>query len=199
MLGARRVATASYAGHGRDSGDESSTTSAALLALRANLVLARCTGVHRHTECVFSDGSETYVKGKTMRQAELTLLYDGACPICAWEKRKLARSDRRGRLGFVNIQTPEFEPGVYGVPMQDLMGRLHAVTADGRLIKGAETLLRSYRAVGWWWIYLPMTIIPRPLVERAYGWFADHRHLLSKRIGWLFGPACKEGNCRKNE
>lgn len=132
-----------------------------------------------------------------MRQAELTLLYDGACPICAWEKRKLARSDRHGRLGFVNIQASGFDPSVYGVLMQDLMGRLHAVTADGRLIKGTETLLQSYRAVGWWWIYWPLQIIPCPLLERAYGWFADHRHLLSKRIGGLFGSAYPEGICRK--
>ena len=82
-----------------------------------------------------------------MRQAKLTLLYDGGCPICAWEKRKLARSDKRGRLGFVNIQSPDFDPSMYGVLMQDLKRRLHAVTADGRLIKGPETLLQSYRAV----------------------------------------------------
>lgn len=132
-----------------------------------------------------------------MRQAELTLLYDGACPICAWEKRKLTHSNRYGRLGFVNIQAPGFDPSVYGVSMQELMGRLHAVTADGRLIKGAETLLQSYRAVGWWWIYWPLKIIPRPLVERAYGLFANHRHVLSKHIGWLFGSAYPEGICRK--
>ena len=134
-----------------------------------------------------------------MRQPELTLLYDGTCPICAGEKRKLARSDKHGCLEFINIHAAEFDASVYGVSMQDLMGRLHAVTADGHLIQGVGTLLQSYRLVGWWWIYLPLKIIPRALMERAYGRFADHRYPLSKRIGWLFGPACDEGICRKNK
>jgi predicted DCC family thiol-disulfide oxidoreductase YuxK len=134
-----------------------------------------------------------------MRQPELTLLYDGTCPICAWEKRKLARSDKHGHLDFINIHAADFNASVYGVSMQDLMGRLHAITADGRLIQGVDTLLQSYRAVGWWWIYLALAIIPRLLMERAYGCFADHRYALSKRVAWLLPPACEDKSCRKRE
>ena len=132
-----------------------------------------------------------------MKPPQLTLLYDGSCPICAWEQRNLARRDRHGRLGFINIQSPDFNPGVYGVTHDALMGRLHAITADGHMLVGVETLLASYRAVGWWWVYLPLRLIPRRLMVLAYGWFADHRYQLSRRIGHWFGPVCEQDVCRR--
>ena len=133
-----------------------------------------------------------------MTQPTLTLLYDGACPICAWEKRNLKRKDRYGRLGFIDIHVADFDPAQYGVTIQDLMGRMHGVTADGRLVIGVDALIESYRAVNWWWAYAPLNLIPRSLANRGYAWFADHRYAISKRIGWMFGPNCDTGQCRKD-
>ena len=58
-----------------------------------------------------------------MAQPVLTLLYDGKCPICAWEKRNLMRKDKLGRLGFIDVHAPGFDPSMYGVTHADLMGR----------------------------------------------------------------------------
>lgn len=133
-----------------------------------------------------------------MHKPTLTLLYDSACPICAWEKRNLRRHDQSGRLGFIDIHASGFDSAAYGVTMQDLMGRMHGVTAEGRLVIGVEALIESYRAVNWWWAYVPLSLIPRSLANRGYAWFADHRYAISKRIGWLFGPSCDAGLCRKD-
>jgi predicted DCC family thiol-disulfide oxidoreductase YuxK len=132
-----------------------------------------------------------------MRQAKLTLLYDGSCPICSWEQRNLSRRDRHGRLAFINIQAPNFDPTQYGTTMDALMARLHAVTAEGRVIQGVETLIESYRAVGWWWAYLPLNALPRRLANLGYEWFARHRYAISRRIGHLFGPTCDGDICRR--
>ena len=133
-----------------------------------------------------------------MTQPTLTLLYDGACPICAWEKRNLKRKDRHGRLGFIDIHAADFNPAQYGVTIEALMGRMHGVTEDGRLVIGVDALIESYRAVNWWWAYLPLSAIPHAITEPAYAWFADHRYAISKRIGWMFKPACDTGRCRKD-
>lgn len=125
-----------------------------------------------------------------MKPPQLTLLYDAACPICAWEKRHLKQCDIHGRLEFIDIHAPDFDPNKYGVTHEALMGRLHGITEDGRIIKGVETLLASYRAVNWWWIYLPLASVPRLVADSAYAWFADHRHAISKRFGGLFGSVC---------
>lgn len=132
-----------------------------------------------------------------MQQATITLLYDGSCPICAWEKRNLSRRDKHGRLAFIDIQAPDFDAAAYGTTTDELMARLHAISADGRVIKGVETLIESYRAVGWWWAYLPLKMLPKRLAEAGYGWFADHRYAISRHIGHWFGPACDNGSCRR--
>jgi predicted DCC family thiol-disulfide oxidoreductase YuxK len=132
-----------------------------------------------------------------MTQPRLTLFYDGSCPICCWEKHNLMRRDRRGLLSFIDIQSPEFDPSVHGVTMQTLMARMHGLTDDGRMIVGVDALIEAYRAVGWWWAYLPLSIVPSRLADLAYGWFADHRHELSRRFGHLFGPVCEKDTCRK--
>ena len=130
-----------------------------------------------------------------MAQATLTLFYDGRCPICAWEIHKLMRRNNHGRLGFIDIHSPGFDARVYGVGMQALMGRIHGITKDGRMIVGVEVLIASYRAVGWWWAYIPLNIVPRRLTDLAYGWFADHRYELSRRFGHWFGGDCEKDNC----
>ena len=132
-----------------------------------------------------------------MSKPQLTLLYDGACPLCAWEKQKLAKHDKHGRLDFINIQEPGFDPRFYGTTHDQLMARLHAVKPDGQLIIGFDTLLATYRAVGWWWAYLPLSLLPKRLGNAGYGWFADHRYAISQRIGHWFGAVCDQGSCRK--
>ncbi len=132
-----------------------------------------------------------------MTQPTLILLYDGSCPLCSWEMHNLMRRDRHGQLGFIDIQSPDFTAAIYGVTLETLMGRLHGITADGRMLVGVDTLIECYRAVGWWWAYLPLRIIPRRLANLAYGWFADHRYELSRHFGHCFGGVCKKDSCRR--
>lgn len=129
---------------------------------------------------------------------KLTLLYDGSCPLCAWEHRNLASRDRKGHLAFINIQAPDFDPQKYDVTKEALLARMHGITPDGHMLVGAETLIASYRAVGWWWVYLPLRILPRCLVERGYNWFAAHRHVISRWAGRFFGLSCETGMCRRD-
>ncbi len=134
-----------------------------------------------------------------MQQPELTLLYDGSCPLCAWEKRKLARKDKQGKLAFIDIQAPDFDPGLYGTTMDALMARLHGVTADGQILQGVETILASYRAVGWWWAYVPLRLVPQRLAHKSYDWFAKHRHVIGRRFGRFFGSSCDQGTCPRKD
>lgn len=132
---------------------------------------------------------------------ELTLLYDGSCPLCAWEQAALARHDRHRRLAFIDIQAPGFDPAALeatrGATLADLMGRLHAITADGRLLRGVDTLLAAYRAAGWWWAYWPLRMAPRACSELAYDAFARHRYRIAGLFARAFGPPRDKGACRR--
>lgn len=142
----------------------------------------------------------------------MTLLYDGACPICCFEVAWLARRDRHSRLRFVDFADPQFdadrwgrERGLARFPgVGELGARIHAVTAAQELVRGVEVFRLAYQAVGLGWLIAP-TRLPflRGPAERAYLAFARNRYALSRRYGRLFArltpstpDACEAGACR---
>jgi len=124
---------------------------------------------------------------------EITVLFDGECPLCAREVALLRRLDReRGRIGFADIAAPGFDAARYGRSHAELMARIHAVVADGRLVEGVEVFRRAYAAVGLGWA-LAWTDWPglRSLADAGYRWFARNRLRLTGRSP----HACESGRC----
>ena len=127
-----------------------------------------------------------------MTSAPLTLLYDGACPICAQEMHRLARGDRDGRLRFVDISVPNFDSSGYGVSLDDMMALMHAVKADGRILVGIDALHAAYDAVGFGWIWAPARWpLLKPLAEWLYARFARYR----RGISGALGMRCRGDRC----
>jgi predicted DCC family thiol-disulfide oxidoreductase YuxK len=120
------------------------------------------------------------------------LLYDGECPLCRREASFLQNRNRHGWLAFEDITKPDFNPAVYGTTREELMGVIHGVFPDGRLVKKVAVFREAYRAIGLGWL-LALTGWPglRWLADRGYEWFARHRI----GIGKLFGRNCDSGAC----
>jgi predicted DCC family thiol-disulfide oxidoreductase YuxK len=116
---------------------------------------------------------------------EISVLFDGDCPLCAREVRMLRRLDRgRGRIGFADIAAPGFEASGYGLDQATLMARIHGVLGDGRVIEGMEVFRRAYAAVGLGWLLAPSRWpLLRPLCDAAYRSFARNRLRLTGRAG----------------
>ena len=110
----------------------------------------------------------------------LTLLYDGACPICRLEMDRLAELDGLRRLAFVDVAAPGFDAGKYGAKLEDMQRLIHAVRPDGTLVVGVEVFRLAYGAVGWGLLFAP-TALPgiSTLAERAYAVFARNRYRVS--------------------
>lgn len=129
----------------------------------------------------------------------LEFLYDGHCPICRFDVAKLRRADRHGRLVFLDVTAPGFAPSLYGRTLDELLERIHARRADGRIVEGPEVFRLALGAVGLGWAVVP-TRWPglSCLTEMAYRWFARNRASLSRRYGGLFArmtPACDGDVC----
>jgi uncharacterized protein YbjT (DUF2867 family) len=124
----------------------------------------------------------------------LTLLYDGACPICVFEMRRLHGLDRAGRLAYCDIAAPGFDASRYGTTLEGMMGRMHAVAADGRLLVGMDAIRAAYAAVGLGWLLAPTRLpwLRRP-ADRAYLWFAANRYAISRWLGMRCEGACEIG------
>jgi len=120
--------------------------------------------------------------------AQLTLLYDGGCPLCLREVRFLQGRDTRlntaqPRLAFVDIDAPGYDPAAHGgISYRAAMGRIHGLTADGTVLRDVAVFREAYRLVGLGWLYAP-TAWPllRPVVGGAYGLWARWRLRITGR------------------
>ena len=141
----------------------------------------------------------------------LTLYYDGACPLCMAEMRNLMlRNQREQRLRFVDIAAPGFEAPA-GVTRDKLARLLHAQAPDGTWLRGVDTFVAMYEAVGVPWVARALSAPGlRPLADRLYPWVARNRRLFPRWLAHLVFetamrraaqkavPACADGVCRRD-
>jgi predicted DCC family thiol-disulfide oxidoreductase YuxK len=127
-----------------------------------------------------------------MNEWRFKLLYDGECPLCQREARWLQSRNQRGYLAFEDICSPGFDPALYHTTHQELMGVIHGVYPDGRIVRKLEVLREAYRAIGLGWLLAPTGWLGlRWISDRGYEWFARNRIA----IGRIFGRKCDSGNC----
>ncbi len=121
-------------------------------------------------------GSET--------QWKLNLLYDGECPLCVREVNFLQKKDAgRGLVKFTDIASLDYNPAQNGgVDFETAMGRIHAVRADGSIVKNVAVFQEVYDAIGIGWMYAPTKWpIVGPLVNKIYDIWADWRLMVTGR------------------
>jgi len=111
----------------------------------------------------------------------LTLFYDADCPVCSLEMDHLRERNREGRLVFVDIAAPGFDPAAWGATPAQMDAEIHALRPDGSLIRGVEVLRLAYAAVGLGWVLRPTGWAPlRPFFDAGYRVFARHRRTISR-------------------
>ena len=114
--------------------------------------------------------------------AVLTVLYDGACPLCCREVRMLRHRDQQHngawpRLAFVDIDAADYEPAAHaGIDYRQAMGRIHAVQADGAVVSDLAVFRQAYALVGLGWLLAPSAWpLLRGPATAAYGLWARWR------------------------
>lgn len=135
--------------------------------------------------------------------ATLTILYDGGCPLCLREVSFLRRRDTRlhpddPRLAFVDIDAPDYDPADHGgISYRDAMGRIHAIAADGAVLRDVAVFRRAYELVQLGWLYAPTGWpLLRPLVESFYRLWAAARLRLTGRPDLETLCLQRSGRCR---
>jgi predicted DCC family thiol-disulfide oxidoreductase YuxK len=146
----------------------------------------------------------------TDAQEPLTLLYDGSCALCATEMEQLRRRATDGRLVFVDIAAADFDATAWGFELAALNEEMHAVRADGQVLRGLEAIRAAYDAAGIGWVFAPSGWAAlKPWADRGYRLFARHRRGISAAArpfidvlrGWQAlrsaerMRACRQGDC----
>ncbi|WP_279482211.1 DUF393 domain-containing protein [Aureimonas sp. SK2] len=111
--------------------------------------------------------------------SELTVWFDGSCPLCRREIALMRRLDRRGVIRFVDVD--QAESATCPLDRGELLDRFHA-SENGRLLSGAEAFAAMWRAIP---ILRPLGLAFRgpfasALLERFYRAFLRARPSLQK-------------------
>jgi predicted DCC family thiol-disulfide oxidoreductase YuxK len=122
-----------------------------------------------------------------MRDAtELTLYYDGQCPLCQAEIHFLQSRNGQGKLAFVDVTETNFEAKAHQISCEAALAQIHGRLASGQVLVGIPVFVHAYQLANLptmaWVLSRPWL---KPMLDPAYVLFAKYRHTLSKR----FGPA----------
>jgi predicted DCC family thiol-disulfide oxidoreductase YuxK len=127
----------------------------------------------------------------------LQIFYDGSCSVCAAEMGIYQRKEHGGRLIFVDVSSPDFDPALYGIALNAFMHEMHAIDRRGRVYRGVEAFWAIWHAFptsSWYGFLGNLVALPGAslLARLAYSGFARTRKYLPKR-------RCDDGVCRLNE
>ncbi|MDO7693421.1 MAG: DUF393 domain-containing protein [Burkholderiaceae bacterium] len=114
----------------------------------------------------------------------LTVLYDGACPLCRREiavYRDLQPLQPGSPVCFADISSAAV-PLPAGTSREQLLARFHVQGRDGQLLSGAQAFLALWAALpGWRWLALAGRIPGVAWVmERMYRLFLRWRPMLQR-------------------
>lgn len=114
---------------------------------------------------------------------ELTIFYDGSCPLCVHEMRKLYRLNQSDKLAFVDIQSPGMAEQYPELDVQAARDMLHGQRPDGTWLYGLDVTHAAWSAVGRGWLTAPLRWPGiRRVADRFYLWFAPRRYTLSRLL-----------------
>lgn len=113
---------------------------------------------------------------------EVTVWYDGACPLCIREIAFMRRLDRRRAIDFVDVA---HEQAACPVDRALLLARFHAQEVGSPVVSGAAAFAAMWRAIP---VLRPIGLIARntivlALLERAYLAFLVVRPRLQRLAG----------------
>lgn len=116
---------------------------------------------------------------------QVTVWFDGQCPLCRREIAVMRRLDRRGAIAFVDVSGVDAAVGAGSCPIDaaTLLARFHA-QEDGRMLSGAAAFAAMWRAIP---LLRPLGLMARNRVilgvlERLYLVFLKVRPRLQRAM-----------------
>ena len=142
------------------------------------------------------------VKQRVKQALPLTVLYDGACPLCrreigVYRGLQPLRPDSPVCFADVNDTALPLPPGT---TREQLLARFHVRGRDGELLSGAQAFLALWAALpGWRWLARAGRLPGAAWVmERTYRLFLRWRPMLQRWARRLDPPGAAEPHAQDN-
>src|SRR5262245_30843530 len=134
-------------------------------------------------------GVRPWRRKTAMTRPKLTVWYNTKCPVCdggiTRQRARLVRAARAGTIDFRDINGEPEALARFGVGLEDIRRRLHAVDGDGRLHVGADCAIEIWlRTPGDAWLgrLLGLPVL-RQVARFGYDRFADLLYAWNRRKG----------------
>jgi predicted DCC family thiol-disulfide oxidoreductase YuxK len=129
---------------------------------------------------------------------QLTIFYDGHCPMCMAEMQHLKRHDAHNLIDLVSVHQGDFVTEYPQIDFNYAMKVLHG-SYQGRTLLGLEVTHRAWTLVGkgFWVAPLNWPVI-KSIAHGVYLIVAHYRHPISRYLSRTFGIGkenCQSGTC----
>jgi len=113
----------------------------------------------------------------------LTVFYDGFCPLCSAEINQLRAYDRDNNILFEDIHAPDFVKRYPYIDQVEANRILHGQLSNGDMIYGLDVTYQAWKAVGKHrWLAILRWPGIKLLADISYRFFARHRNRISSLI-----------------
>ena len=104
---------------------------------------------------------------------DLTVYYDGTCPICGWEIDLYAKMRGAERIHWFDLTGADAAALGPGLTPETAAGKFHVRDAGGRLVSGGQAFVEIWQRLPAlrWAASLGRTAAGRWVLERAYRMF----------------------------
>lgn len=117
------------------------------------------------------------------KTAQLTIFYDGGCPLCVHEMRQLKRRSDAEQMKFEDIHQTGFSQRYPQVDKEAANRILQAQTAEGTFLYGLDVTHQAWKLAGRGWLIAPLRWpVIRFFADKAYLFFARHRYSISRLL-----------------
>ena len=114
---------------------------------------------------------------------ELTIFFDGGCPLCVSEMRHLARIDTAEKIDLQDIHAEGFSERFPHIDPVHADQILHGQLANGDMIYALDVTYTAWALVGKrHWVAVLRWPLIKPLSHWVYLFFAKHRSSISKLL-----------------
>lgn len=118
---------------------------------------------------------------------DLTVFFDGGCPLCRREIDHYRRIEEPGRIRWIDITRDLQTLQDHGLEPRDAMASFHVRSGDGRWHIGAEAFIALWRHLpGYRWLARGCEALR---VQRPMNWV--YRRFARRRLA----KRCAEGAC----
>ncbi len=116
----------------------------------------------------------------------LKIFYDGSCYVCSTGMSFYMGKGHGGRLEFIDISAPDFDPGEFGISPAEFMYQLHAIDRRGQVYRGPDAfsaIWLAFPSSSWYGFLAKLVTLPgiRVLARASYLAFARIRKYLPRQ------------------